>query len=84
MDLLVGRVTHYFDRIHVAVLELTDTLNTGDTIAIHGRTTDFIQHVESMEIEHHKIQTAGPGSDLALQVSEPVREGDKVYKVVEE
>jgi len=82
MNLLVGRVTHYFGRIGVAVLELTGELKTGDTVMILGRTTDLTQHVESMEIEHHKIQAAGPGMEVALQVPEPVRSGDKVYKVV--
>ncbi len=84
MNLLVGRVTHYFSRIGVAVLMLTDALKTGDTIMITGRTTDITQHVESMEIDHHKIQAGGPGMEIALQVPEPVRDGDKVYKVVEE
>jgi hypothetical protein len=83
MDLLIGRVTHYFSRIGVAVLELTGELRVGDLILILGHTTDLTQHAESMEVEHHKVQTAGPGMDVALQVPEPVREGDKVYKVVE-
>jgi translation elongation factor EF-1alpha len=84
MNLLVGRVTHYFSRLGVAVLELTGELKAGDTIMIQGHTTDVTQHVESMEIEHHKIQAAGPGIEVALQVLEPVRSGDKVYKVFEE
>ena len=67
MNLLVGRVTHYFGHISVAVLELTGELKTGDTVMILGHTTDLTQHVESMEIEHHKIQAsrAGDGSGIA-------------------
>ncbi len=84
MNLLIGRVTHYYPRISVAVLDLTGALKAGDTVLIEGKTTDLTQHVESMEIEHHKIQSAGPGMEIALQVPEPVREGDKVYKVVDE
>lgn len=84
MNLLIGRVTHYYPRISVAVLDLTGALKAGDTVLIQGKTTDLTQHVESMEIEHHKIQSAGPGMEIALQVPEPVREGDKVYKVVDE
>lgn len=82
MELLIGRVTHYFTHIGVAVLELTGEMQVGDLILILGHTTDLTQHVESMEIEHHKIRTAGPGMEVALQVPEPVRAGDKVYKVV--
>ncbi len=84
MNLLIGRVTHYFPRIGVAVLQLSGAVKAGDTVLIQGKTTDLTQHVESMEIEHHKIQSAGPGMEIALQVPEPVREGDKVYKVVDE
>ena len=83
MDTLVGKVTHYFDRIGVAVLDLTAELKVGDHILILGRTTDIAQPVSSMEIDHHQVQSARPGMDVALLVADPVRVGDKVYKVVE-
>ncbi len=45
----IGRITHYFSKIGVAVIELTDnTLNTGDTIHIKGHTPDLTQKVESI------------------------------------
>jgi translation elongation factor EF-1alpha len=84
MDIRVGKVTHYFDRISVAVLDLSDELKVGETIHIQGRITDFIQRVGSLEIEHQKIQSAKPKDEVALKVLEPVREGDVVYKVVEQ
>jgi len=84
MDIRVGKITHYYDRIRVAVLELYDELKVGEMIHIHGRITDFIQQVDSMEIEHQKIQSAGPKAEVAIQVIEPVREGDILYKVSED
>ena len=84
MDVRVGKVTHYYDRIRVAVLELTGELKVGETIHIHGRITDFNQQVGSMEIEHQQIQSAGPGTDVALMVMEPVREGDIIFKYLED
>ncbi|HSB65451.1 MAG TPA: hypothetical protein VLD65_02675 [Anaerolineales bacterium] len=84
MDIRVGKVTHYFDRINVAVLTLTEELKVGETIHVEGRLTDFTQRVGSMEIEHQKLQSAGPGKEIALKVLEPVKEGDVVYKVVED
>ena len=83
MDILVGKVTHYFDRIGVAVLDLTAELVVGDRILILGHTTEIEQPVSSMEIDHHKVQSATPGMDVALLVADPVHVGDKVYKVVE-
>ena len=80
MDTMVGIVTHYFDRIGVAVLDLTDELKVGDRILISGHTTDIEQPVSSMEIDHRKVQSAGPGMEVALLVADPVHVGDRVYK----
>jgi putative protease len=79
--LVIGKVTHYFTRIEVAVIELTGELRVGDRLRIKGATTDFEQTVESMEIEHKKVQVAGPGDSIGLKVRERVRPGDRVYKV---
>jgi len=58
---LIGKVTHYFSKIGVAVIELSDTLKVGETIRIVGGETDFDQVIESMEIEHQKVETAKAG-----------------------
>jgi putative protease len=78
---LIGKVTHYFGNIGVAVVELSDTLKVGDTIRIVGGATDFTQTVESMEIEHKKVKEAKAGDSVGLKVEQKVREGYKVYKV---
>jgi len=77
---LIGQVTHYFSNIGVAVIGLSTTLKTGETIRIVGGETDFEQMVESMEAEHQKIKVAKKGDDIGLKVSQKVREGYKVYK----
>ncbi len=82
MEKQIGKVTHYFDRIGVAVLELEDGLKVGDKIHIIGRSTDFVQRVSSMEIEHHKMQAVSAGADVALKVDEEVCEGDKICRVI--
>jgi len=78
---LVGKITHYFGNIEVAVIELSDTLKVGDSIRVVGGETDFTQAVESMEVEHQKVETAKKGESIGLKVGEKVREGYKVYKV---
>jgi putative protease len=77
----VGEVTHYWSKIGVAGIKLTDTLSLGDTIHIKGATTDFVQEVGSMQIEHEDIETAEKGQEIGLKVKERVRRGDTVYKV---
>lgn len=83
MDILIGKVTHFYNRISVAVLDLEGEIMVGDRIAITGHTTEFTQTVESLEIDHKKVDSAGPGEDVALKVWDSVRDGDLVYKVVE-
>lgn len=78
---LIGKVTHYFSKIGVAVIELSDTLKVGETIRIVGGETDFNQVIESMEIEHQKVEIAKAGDSVGLKVSQKVREGYKVYKI---
>jgi hypothetical protein len=84
MEIRAGHVTHYYNRISVAVLELTRELKVNQTVHILGHTSDFIQKVSSLEINHRKIQSAGPGAEVALKIDEPVRRGDLVYIVEEE
>jgi putative protease len=83
MDIRIGKITHYYNRIGVAVLVLSGELKVGDTVHIHGRYTELTQKVESLEIEHEKQQTVKVGQEVALKVDEPVRAGDMVYKVVQ-
>lgn len=80
----VGEVTHFFDRISVAVVELSDRLKTGDHIHFLGHGCDFRQEVTSMQIEHESIAAAKKGDEVAIQVSKPVRKGTAVYLLSEE
>ena len=79
---LIGKITHYFSKIGVAVIDLSSTLKAGDTLRIiGGEDTDFTQTVDSMQIEHEKIKTAKKGDSIGIKVKEKVREGYKVFKV---
>ena len=82
----VGMIVHYYTRINVAIVELDDTLSVGDRILIQGRaypiTTDIEQTIESMQIEHKNITSAGSGQSIGLKVDGRVRAGDKVYKIL--
>ncbi len=78
---LIGKVSHYFSNIGVAVLDLSGALSVGDTIRIAGGETDFTQQVGSMEIDHKKVDAAKKGDSAGLKVDQKVREGYKVYKL---
>lgn len=76
----VGRITHFYPKILVAVVELELPLVVGDKITIEGRNTHVDQVVESMQVEHKMIPSAGPGQSIGLKVVDRVREADLVYK----
>ncbi len=80
----VGRVTHFYPKISVAIVELKAPLRIGDKILIKGATTNFEQKVESMQIEHKDIERAEAGQIIGLKVNQRARENDKVYKIVGE
>lgn len=84
MEKELGRVTHFFAKINVAVLEITQgKLRIGETIHIKGHTTELYQKVESMESEHVAVEEAGVGTQIGLKVQGPVRPNDRVYRVEE-
>lgn len=78
---LIGKVTHYFDRVGVAIIDLLEPLNVGDTIRIVGGEVDFTQEVESMEVEHEKIKSAKKGDSIGIKVNEKAKDGYQVYKL---
>jgi putative protease len=80
-DQKVGEITHYFDRIGVAVLKVIATLKVGDKIKITGRGNEFEMIVESMQVEHKNIKTAEKGDDVGLKVEQAVKKGDEVFKL---
>ena len=80
-DFKVGKVTHYFDKIGVAVVELVSDLSVGDTIKISGHNQEFTMNVDSMQIEHEQIKDAKKGDTVGMKVTQEAKEGDEVYKV---
>lgn len=78
----IGKITHYFSEIKVAVIKLSSPIKEGDEIRITGgENTDFNQVVKSMQVEHEKVKTAKKGKIVGLKVSKKVRDGYKVYKI---
>lgn len=80
---LIGTVSHYYDKIGVAIVELSGSLKKGDDISIEKDSSILEQKVESMQIEKKAIDKAKKGDAIGLKVSEPVKEGSQVFKVTE-
>jgi putative protease len=79
---LVGHVDHYYSGLHVAAVELIDgELKVGDTIHIQGHTTDFVQPVRSLQLDHRFVSEGHVGESIGLKVDHHAREHDDVYLV---
>ena len=79
----IGVVTHYFGKISVGIIQLSDVLKVGDTIHIAGAHDDFTQVVDSMQIEHESVNEAKKGDFIGIKVAQKVHPNDKVLKVIE-
>jgi len=80
----LGHITHYFGKIMVAAIELTDgDLAVGETIHIKGHTSDFNEKITSMQIEHAEVPKATRGQSIGIRVGQHARVGDEVFKVIE-
>jgi translation elongation factor EF-1alpha len=80
METPVGKVTHFFPKIGVAVVALSDDLKQGEEIRFTGPHTDFTQEVASMQSEHTTITSGLRGQEIGLKVDKDVKVGDRVLK----
>ena len=79
---LIGKITHYFSNIEVAVINLSAPLKQGEKIrVVGGKETDFEQKVDSMQIDHEEVKSGKKGDSVGMKIDEKVHEGYKVYKI---
>lgn len=84
MQFKVGKVTHYYDKIGVAIIEVDADLSVGEKIKfVRGGEDLFEQEVGSIQIEHQKLDSAKKGDVIGLKAEQEVKEGAEVYKVQE-
>ena len=76
---VIGKADHYYDHIKVLTMTLKAPLKIGALIHIKGHTTDFVQKLESMQIDHKDVKKAKKGDGVGIKVSQLVRDTDIVY-----
>ena len=78
-EAVIGRIIHYYPRINVGIVELTNgEMNVGDLIHVHGKLTDLVQAVDSMQVEHRNVSHADKGRSVGIKVKGKVRDDDEV------
>lgn len=82
MNIQIGKVTHYYDKIGVAVIEIVkQSLKVGDTVKISGHDKEFTQTIDSLQVEHTQVSEVPVGESCGMKVTQPVKQGDVLYLV---
>ena len=77
----IGRVTHFFGNLGVAIVKFKKPVSAGATVHFKGATTDFKAAISSMQYNHKPIARAPKNKEIGIKVKERVREGDEVFEV---
>jgi len=77
----IAEITHYFDKIGVAVLAIKGKLKVGDKIKIKGGEVEFEQVIDSMQIDKDQVKAVKKGDDVGMKVDQKVRPGYKAFLV---
>lgn len=80
----VGKVTNYYTNIGVAEIKIeTNSLALNDEIKIIGPTTGVYEDmVSEIRVDLKMVDEAVKGDICSVRVTELVRRGDKLYKIV--
>jgi len=79
----IGEVMKFFSKPSVAAVKITEgEISVGDSMKFSGHTTDFTDVIESMEVDNKSVQKAVAGDFIGVKVSDRVRPGDEVFKVI--
>src|SRR3990167_2291646 len=76
----IGKITHFYGCIGVAIIKFTKPVNVGDSIQIKGATTDFTQKISSMQFDHKEIETAKKGQEVGIKQKIECVKGTKYSK----
>jgi len=75
----VGVVTHYLDKISVAIIKLGANVRVGDRLVLNGEKGSFQQKLKSMQIDRQNVEMAGRGDDVGIKVNKKVLVGEMVF-----
>jgi hypothetical protein len=69
-DNSIGKVTHWYDKISVAVIKLNKELKVGDKIKIKHGDRELEETITSMQLDHNPVRSGKKGQEIAIKLSE--------------
>lgn len=79
----IGKVTHWYDKIGVAVVKLVGALKMGDKIKVRHGDKEFEDNVLSMQVDRKDVPSGAKGDEVAIKLSDKTKEGAAIFKVTE-
>ena len=75
----IGKITHWYDKISVAVIKLDQALQIGDKIKIKHGDQEFEDTVTSMELDHQPVQSGKKGQEIAIKLAQKAGENSEIF-----
>src|ERR1700722_1439992 len=63
----IGKVTHYYTHIKVAIVRFNTKVKAGTELYFKGATTDFTEAAKSMQFDHEPITIAPPKKQIGIK-----------------
>ncbi len=83
-DKKVGEVSHYYNHLGVAIIEVKSSFSVGDILKFVRHSTGeelFQQKIDSIQVEHQQVDKAKKGMSIGVKVDKPVHQGNEVFKM---
>lgn len=79
----IGKISHYYGKAGVAIVELQAELKVGDRVRIERGDNAFTQTVSSMQKEYQQMEKAEKGDSVGIKVDQKVKERSLVLLLEE-
>ncbi|MDD5147316.1 MAG: hypothetical protein PHV63_02070 [Candidatus Daviesbacteria bacterium] len=78
----IGKVVHYYDKLGVAIVDLeSGGLKVGDEVKFKRGDEEFVQKIDSLQVDHKDVDSVKKGDSFGLKVDQPTKPGTEVYLV---
>lgn len=83
-DQKVGKISHYYNHLGVAIIEVSSPFSVGDTlkfVKLGSGEEIFQQAISSIQEDHKQLEKTKKGQSVGVKVDQKVHEGVEVFKV---
>ena len=75
----IGTISHWYDKIGVAVVKLSAGLKVGDRVKIQHGEVEFEDSVGTMQIDHMEVQSGKKGDEVAIKLNHKAKAGSLIF-----